>query len=405
MVNIFKLIFVITSVILCFNNILAQNKNPETIDLDLPSGLLWCTYNLGAESPEDFGDYYLLSSSEDIVSKKFGGGFSIPSKIQFDELIENTIIKWITINGVAGMSFEGSNGNSIFLPAAAQLWYDGWENEWQINNAGSGAYWTSDKSDTDYNWFLEFSKAEDKPFFGDRDINRNKLSIRPVENIKLILNIGAATLMPQNTLQLEAIVNKISSDKELKWTSDNPEVAKVSGEGLVTALKKGVANIYSSYENVSAKSTITVVDEESDINIVKIKYSIVNIYKGEHIQFEAFFPAKDPYNHTFEWETGNPSIATVSSTGLLTGVTEGYTYIRVSSEGQEATATVRVIDRNNNGDDTGIESLEIEKETEYFVYSMDGVLFKKTYNKQDLKTLPKGLYIIINGTKQYKIAI
>lgn len=391
-------------IIFSFNNSFAQNNNPETIDLGLPSGLLWCINNLGADSPEAYGDYYLLSEPVDIVTKKFGGGYSIPSKLQFDELINNTSIKWVTKNGKEGVLFEGSNGNSIFLPAAAQLWFDGWEKEWVVNNEGSGAYWTSDKSDSEYNWFLEFNKAEDTPFFGDRDTNNNKLTIRPVENTKLILNIGASTLKPGANIQLEAIVNKISTDEELQWKSDNVEVASVSSNGLVTALKAGITNIYALYEDVSAKCTISVLDDDSESNIIKIKYSIVNIHVGEHIQFEAFLPTKDTYNQTFEWKSLNPAIATVSTTGLLTGVAPGYTSIVVSCGGQEATATVRVMNRISN-DDAKIEIIEKEKETGYSIYSINGSLIKRNCNNHDFKSLPKGLYIISHGTNRYKIVI
>lgn len=85
------------------------------------------------------------------------------------------------VNGVNGMYFEAANGNSIFLPAAAHLWWDSSENEWGINNAGTGAYWTSTKSHYDnYFYFLEFDDGH--AYFSDRHKDRNKLTIRAVYN-------------------------------------------------------------------------------------------------------------------------------------------------------------------------------------------------------------------------------
>ena len=35
-----------------------NNTNVEWVDLGLPSGLLWCSHNVGATNPEEYGDYY-----------------------------------------------------------------------------------------------------------------------------------------------------------------------------------------------------------------------------------------------------------------------------------------------------------------------------------------------------------
>ncbi|MBR5053872.1 MAG: hypothetical protein IKW91_11695, partial [Bacteroidaceae bacterium] len=36
----------------------------EYVDLGLPSGTLWATCNIGAESPEDYGDYFAWGETE-----------------------------------------------------------------------------------------------------------------------------------------------------------------------------------------------------------------------------------------------------------------------------------------------------------------------------------------------------
>jgi len=54
-----------TSILLLFltflfvnvGNATAQQKH-EYVDLDLPSGTLWATTNVGADNPEDYGDYF-----------------------------------------------------------------------------------------------------------------------------------------------------------------------------------------------------------------------------------------------------------------------------------------------------------------------------------------------------------
>ena len=136
--------------------------NTEWVDLGLPSGLLWAKCNVGASSPEDYGNYYAwgetttksdyswetyaygnssttltkycsktdngfngftdalttLQSSDDAVTAVFGNGARIPTKDEWDELLNNCTEEWVSQNGVNGCKFTASNGNTLFLPAA-----------------------------------------------------------------------------------------------------------------------------------------------------------------------------------------------------------------------------------------------------------------------------------------------
>ena len=130
-----------------------QKKNPyDAIDLRLPSGTLWCSHNVGTQKPEEYGDYFAWGETEpkkeytwdtyrfinknnftkyndkdnktqldledDVAHVILGGDWHMPTKEQMQELIDETTSKWITQNGVKGRLFTGSNGNSIFIPAA-----------------------------------------------------------------------------------------------------------------------------------------------------------------------------------------------------------------------------------------------------------------------------------------------
>ena len=126
----------------------------KTVDLGLPSGLLWATCNVGATSPEQAGLYFAwgettgftaeqvtggerkfnynsskvrnitgnLTAEQDAAHACMGGKWRMPTKVEFDELIDNCDVKWtddyIGI-GVAGMLLTSKvNGNSIFFPSA-----------------------------------------------------------------------------------------------------------------------------------------------------------------------------------------------------------------------------------------------------------------------------------------------
>jgi len=152
----------------------------EYVDLGLPSGTLWATCNVGADSPEDYGDYFTwgetsakapytdehcltfgLSYSElqskgiidsdgnltakyDAATANWGKEWRMPTKAEIEELKHNCAWTWTSQNGVNGYVVTGPNGNSIFLPAV------GYRDGSSLNFAGSyGGYWSS-TADEDY---------------------------------------------------------------------------------------------------------------------------------------------------------------------------------------------------------------------------------------------------------------
>lgn len=139
-------------------------KKEEYIDLGLPSRTMWANCNVGTNRPDAFGDCFawgevapkstyswenyihcngagdqltkycnnpaygynhftdtltILERPDDAGWCNFDSnlGPQLPSKKQWQELYQNTTHTWTTLNGVEGVRFEASNGNSIFLPA------------------------------------------------------------------------------------------------------------------------------------------------------------------------------------------------------------------------------------------------------------------------------------------------
>ena len=156
----------------------------EYVDLGLPSGTLWATCNVGAETPEDCGDYFawgdtipkemydwksyryatwvdghyelnkyctdscfgyngfvdnltVLEPVDDAVLANWGEGWRMPTKEEWDELLKNTTCVCVTQNGVEGRLLTGTNGNSIFLPET------GFCLEGEPICSGLGIYWSS----------------------------------------------------------------------------------------------------------------------------------------------------------------------------------------------------------------------------------------------------------------------
>ena len=151
-----------------------DDRHPHLIDLGLPSGTKWACCNVdpdpAAQSPANCGGYYAWGETEvkvvynwdsyahyngaegacrdigndisgspyDVAHVKWGGAWVMPSYAQVMELMDNCPSKWSMLDGVEGRVFTGSNGGSIFLPAAGFRWFD------DLNEMGLfGHYWSS----------------------------------------------------------------------------------------------------------------------------------------------------------------------------------------------------------------------------------------------------------------------
>ncbi len=198
-------------------------ETAEWVDLGLPSGLLWAACNLGASSPEEYGDYYAwgetttkevynwstykycngdhgqltkycnnsscgyngftdnlttLEAMDDAATQKFGSGARMPTKAEWKELINNTIAEWTTQNGVNGRKFTAFNGKSLFLPAAGYRW-DG-----ELDYAGeNGNYWSSSLNESypGSAWYFYFDSDDQLMHGSYRYFGQ---SVRPVRSAR-----------------------------------------------------------------------------------------------------------------------------------------------------------------------------------------------------------------------------
>ena len=89
----------------------------EYVDLGLPSGTLWATCNVGASKPEDYGNYLSWDDGKKATAK-WGDGWCVPTKEQWEELSQYAQSNWTTWNGVNGRLYTAKNKGSLFLPAA-----------------------------------------------------------------------------------------------------------------------------------------------------------------------------------------------------------------------------------------------------------------------------------------------
>ncbi len=127
------------------------------VDLGLPNGTLWATCNVGANTPEEKG-YFTRWVENDYAIAEWGTDWRTPTSNEWRELLENATAVWTINNEVSGMRFTGSNGNSIFLPAAGYGGHytsGGWATV--ISSLNKGYYWSSTPSSSTRANSLHFS--------------------------------------------------------------------------------------------------------------------------------------------------------------------------------------------------------------------------------------------------------
>jgi hypothetical protein len=155
----------------------------EYVDLGLPSGLKWATHNIGAAAPNERGDYfawgeintkaeftemnctsYGLNMQDiagdpqyDAARANWGATWKVPSKKDFEELMNECTWEWMVINGKGCKKVTGPNGNYIILPIT------GYQYGTSFYMEDFGYYWTS----TPISTYEQFSYD----FFFDEEYN------------------------------------------------------------------------------------------------------------------------------------------------------------------------------------------------------------------------------------------
>ncbi|MEW5931484.1 MAG: Ig-like domain-containing protein, partial [Gemmatimonadota bacterium] len=127
------------------------------------------------------------------------------------------------------------------------------------------------------------------------------------------------------------------------WTSSNAAAATVNGSGLVSGVAAGVSYVTASAGGKSAVATVTV--SAPAVATVTVSPGSASIATGGTVDLSAV--ARDGAGRILTgravtWASSNPAVATVSATGLVTGMSGGAATITATSEGKSGTAAVTV---------------------------------------------------------------
>ena len=163
----------------------------------------------------------------------------------------------------------------------------------------------------------------------------------------ITLNNSTLSLTTGQNFTLQAMLSPSNAtNKEVTWESSDAGVAAVSKDGVVTAKKAGKATIVAKAADESGKyasCVVTVTEAKKEVTGVTLNKSSLNLGVGGSEVLSATVLPADATNKQVTWLSSTPSVATVSQSGVVTGVKEGTTQISVITADGSKTAICSVI--------------------------------------------------------------
>ena len=137
-----------------------------------------------------------------------------------------------------------------------------------------------------------------------------------------------------------------ATNTSVSWTSSNSSVATVASDGTVTAKAAGSATITCTTEDGAKKATCSVTVKNATISVssVSLDRSSMGLVVGSTGTLKATVNPSNAANQGVSWSSNNTSVATVSSSGVVTAKVAGSATITVRTDdgGKTATCTVTV---------------------------------------------------------------
>lgn len=147
----------------------------------------------------------------------------------------------------------------------------------------------------------------------------------------ITLNHESVTLGIGSTKQLTPTISPANaSNKQISWESSDELIATVNQNGVVTGIGKGTARITAT--SLDGEKTATCqVEVKQYVNGIKLDNTAASLTIGSTIQLNATVTPDDANDKSLTWTTSNSSVASVSQTGLVKGITSGTATITATS--------------------------------------------------------------------------
>ena len=197
-----------------------------------------------------------------------------------------------------------------------------------------------------------YTSGDDISDWAPDDGNANEMLVQTEVEIPKVavsgitLNNSTLSLTTGQNFTLQAMLSPSNAtNKEVTWESSDAGVAAVSKDGVVTAKKAGKATIVAKAADESGKyasCVVTVTEVKKEVTGVMLNKSSLNLGVGGSEVLSATVLPADATNKQVTWLSSTPSVATVSQSGVVTGVKEGTTQISVITADGSKTAICSV---------------------------------------------------------------
>ena len=307
--------------------------------VEMAEGFNWAKVNIGATSPEGYGDrfawgetsprnsytsgnYDYLIPFSDAAKANWGDDWRTPTSAEWEALLDenNYTWEWTTENGVNGYrvtsKVAGYAGNSIFLPAT------GYSTNGNVWNAGTaGYYWSSSLNPIDsrkansfyfsssYLFIIKESRYFGYPIRAIYDPSSVPPVSPEVPVTGVSFDMATYAVLDRGTFALPVTISPSNATiQDLTWVSSNPEVAVVSPTGGVTGMKVGTTTITTRTVDggYRAACTVKVIPYTSYIDMGNgTKWATVNVGADSPEEYGGYFAWGETQMKTgsYNWST------------------------------------------------------------------------------------------------------
>ncbi|HEU4629955.1 MAG TPA: Ig-like domain-containing protein [Gemmatimonadaceae bacterium] len=150
------------------------------------------------------------------------------------------------------------------------------------------------------------------------------------------LTVGATVTLRARALDRTGA--EITTSDPVTFASESPGIARVSAEGVVTGVGPGTAIVTATIAGVSGRATIRVRPRRAAA--INVDPLTVSVRVGQRVTLDAVVRDADGNvlpDATIQWTSSASSIATVNSSGVVTGVSPGATAI-IAESGEARTS-------------------------------------------------------------------
>jgi uncharacterized protein YjdB len=173
------------------------------------------------------------------------------------------------------------------------------------------------------------------------------VTVAPISVYAVAISLAQVAVYVGQTVQLGVTVKDVTggvlTGRAVTWSSALPTIATVSSQGLVTAVAAGTATITATVDGKSTTASVTVA--LVPVSTVTVTPSTGSLFVGQTLQLSA--SAKDSTGNTLTgravtWSSASPTIATVSSQGLVTAIVAGTVSVTARVEEKTGSTTIQV---------------------------------------------------------------